>query len=92
MLIINKKLQHLSIDGNQFSDDGVKCVAEGLRHNDVLTELRLHDCKITVKGMDKRSDCMLHCYIIYYPVNTVTEESLAGGKFDEFIFQKKVLV
>ena len=53
MLIINKKLQHLGIGGNQFGDDGVRCVAEGLHHNDVLTELRLHDCKITVKGMIK---------------------------------------
>ena len=61
MLIINKKLQHLSIDGNQFGDGGVRCVAEGLYHNDVLTELRLHDCKITVKGMIKDLSVALPC-------------------------------
>ena len=50
MLMENKKLQHLSIDSNQFGDDGVRLVAEGLHHNDTLTELRLHGCKISVKG------------------------------------------
>ena len=46
----NKKLQHLSIDSNQFGDDGVRLVAEGLHHNNTLTKLRLHGCKISVKG------------------------------------------
>ena len=50
MLMENKKLQHLSIDSNQFGDDGVRLVTEGLQQNDTLTELRLHSCKISVKG------------------------------------------
>ena len=50
MLMKNKKLQHLSIDSNQFGDDGVRLVTEGLQQNDTLTELRLHSCKISVKG------------------------------------------
>ena len=46
----NKTLQHLNIGGNTIGDDGVRHVAEGLRQNDILTELVLYACEITAKG------------------------------------------
>ena len=50
LLMENKRLQHLNIGSNKIGDDGVRHVTEGLHHNDTLTELMLHDCKISVKG------------------------------------------
>ena len=50
MLMENKKLQHLDISGNTIGDDGVRHVMEGLQQNDALTELRLWNCRISVKG------------------------------------------
>ena len=46
----NKKLQYLDIDGNNIGDDGVSHITEGLRHNDTLTKLVLHNCKVSAKG------------------------------------------
>ena len=46
----NMKLQHLDICSNNIDDDGVRHVTEGLQQNDTLTELRLHDCGISVNG------------------------------------------
>ena len=46
----NKKLQHLDISGNKIGDDGVRHVTEGLQQNDTVTELRLQECNISVKG------------------------------------------
>ena len=46
----NKKLQHLNIGGNEIGDDGVRHVTEGLQQNDTLTELLLHQCRISVNG------------------------------------------
>ena len=50
MLMENKKLQHLCIGSNQIGDDGVRHVIEGLQQNDTVTELRLYNCNISVKG------------------------------------------
>ena len=50
MLMENKNLTHLNIGFNNIGDDGVRHVTEGLQQNDTLTELRLYDCKISVKG------------------------------------------
>ena len=47
----NKKIQRLNIGSNKIGDDGVRHVAEGLQENDTLTELMLHDCKISAKGI-----------------------------------------
>ena len=46
----NKKIQRLNIGSNKIGDDGVRHVTEGLQQNYTLTELMLHDCKISVKG------------------------------------------
>ena len=50
MLMENKKLQHLNISGNDFGDDGVRNVTEGLQQNDTVTNLMLRGCNISVKG------------------------------------------
>ena len=50
MLIENKNLEHLNIGSNKIGDDGVRVAMEGLQQNDTLTELQLHECKISVKG------------------------------------------
>ena len=57
LLLENKRLQHLNIGSNKIGDDGVRHVTEGLHHNDTLTELMLHDCKISVKGNNIKIDC-----------------------------------
>ena len=46
----NKKLQHLNISFNEIGDDGVRHVIEGLQQNDILTELVLRNCGISVNG------------------------------------------
>ena len=46
----NKNLTHLNIGNNNIGDDGVRHVIDGLQQNDTLTELGLHNCKISVKG------------------------------------------
>ena len=48
--MVNRTLKHLDISGNKIQDDGVRDIMEGLQQNDTLTELWLHDCKISVKG------------------------------------------
>ena len=50
MLRKNKKLQCLYIDRNSVRDEGVRDITEELQQNDTLTELRLHNCKISIKG------------------------------------------
>ena len=60
LLMENKRLQHLNIGSNKIGDDGVRHVTEGLHHNDTLTELMLHDCKISVKGNNIKIPTM-HC-------------------------------
>ena len=50
MLMENEKLQHLHIGLNEFGDDGVRHLTEGLQQNDTLTELRLQQCNISLKG------------------------------------------
>ena len=50
MLMENKKLQHLDIRYNNFGDDGVRHVTEGLQQNDALTELILWQFRISVTG------------------------------------------
>ena len=50
MLMENKKLQHLDISLNDFGDDEVRHVMEGLLQNDTVTELRISDCNISVEG------------------------------------------
>ena len=50
MLMVNRTLKHLNISFNEIQDDGVRDIIEGLQQNDALTELRLHDCEISVKG------------------------------------------
>ena len=50
MLMKNKKLQCLDISSNKIGDEGVTHITEGLQQNDTLTELRLYDCKMSVKG------------------------------------------
>ena len=50
MLMENKKLQHLNIGSNHIGDDGVRHVTEGLQQNDTVTELKLQQCNISVKG------------------------------------------
>ena len=50
MLMENKKLQHLDISWNFIGDDGVKHVADAVQHNDTITELKLRNCNISVKG------------------------------------------
>ena len=50
MLMENKNLIHLNIGDNNIGNDGVRHVTEGLQQNDTLTELVLHNCKISVKG------------------------------------------
>ena len=46
----NKKLQYLDISDNEIGDDGVRHVTEGLQQNDILTELKLYNCGISVNG------------------------------------------
>ena len=46
----NKKLQQLRIAFNTFGDDGVRHVIEGMQKNNTLTELKLDNCDISVKG------------------------------------------
>ena len=50
MLMVNRTLKHLDIDGNKIQDDGLRDIMEGLRQNDTLTELVLDNCGISVKG------------------------------------------
>lgn len=50
MLVENKKLQYLNISGNKIGDNGVRHVAEGLKINDTLTELKLQYCGMSAKG------------------------------------------
>ena len=50
MLMENKKLKHLDIGYNEIGDDGVRNVTEGLQQNDTVTELKLYNCNISVKG------------------------------------------
>ena len=50
MLMKNKKLQQLRIAFNTFGDDGVRHVIEGMQKNNTLTELKLDNCDISVKG------------------------------------------
>ena len=50
MLMKNKNLKHLNINGNKIQDDGVRDIMEGLQQNDTLTELSLYCCEISVKG------------------------------------------
>ena len=51
LLMENKKLQKLNIDDNQIGNEGVAAVCEPLyNYNTTLTELRMHNCGISVKG------------------------------------------
>ena len=50
MLMVNRTLTNLNISHNTIQDDGVRDIMEGLQQNDTLTELWLHNCKISVKG------------------------------------------
>ena len=48
--MVNRTLKHLDINRNKIQDDGVRDIMEGLQQNDTLTELRLEECEISVKG------------------------------------------
>ena len=50
MLMVNRTLKHLNINGNKIQDDGVRDIMEGLHQNDTLTMLVLHYCEMSVKG------------------------------------------
>ena len=50
MLMVNRTLKHLNINSNKIQDDGVRDIIEGLQQNDTLTDLRLGNCEISVKG------------------------------------------
>ena len=50
MLMENNNLTHLNISDNDIGNDGVRHVTEGLQQNVNLTQLRLNNCKISVKG------------------------------------------
>ena len=50
MLMVNRTLKHLNISINKIQDDGVRDIMEGLQQNDMLTELLLYNCDISVKG------------------------------------------
>ena len=50
MLMVNRTLTHLNINGNKIQDDGVRDIMEGLQQNDILTDLWLQHCEISVKG------------------------------------------
>ena len=45
------ELQVLNIDGNQFGNDGVAAVCEGLHNNTNITKLRVNNCGISVEGI-----------------------------------------
>ena len=43
-------LRVLDVGLNNFSDDGISMISEELEHNNSLTELRVADCGLSVKG------------------------------------------
>ena len=45
------ELQVLNIDGNQFGNDGVAAVCEGLHNNTNITVLGMRNCEISVEGI-----------------------------------------
>ncbi|XP_065906562.1 NACHT, LRR and PYD domains-containing protein 12-like isoform X2 [Dysidea avara] len=52
LLMENKKLQFLNINGNQIGNEGVSAVCEPLyNYNTTLTELRMDYCGISVEGV-----------------------------------------
>jgi len=51
LLMENKKLQVLSIGGNQIGNEGVAAVCKVLCNNTNLIELRMWYCGLTVEGM-----------------------------------------
>jgi len=46
----NKTLKELWISHNDIRDIGAAILAEGLLHNDTLTDLEVHNSRITLQG------------------------------------------
>jgi len=49
-LLKNSNLQVLNIGGNSIGDDGILVMMDGLQHNKTLTELDVHNCRLSAKG------------------------------------------
>ena len=50
LLKVNNSLQELVMWDNQFGDDGMSSVADGLQCNNTLTKLHVQECGFSVKG------------------------------------------
>ena len=45
-------LRVLHVTGNDISDDGMSLISSELQYNNILTELRVQWCGLSVKGVD----------------------------------------
>ena len=45
-------LIELNVSGNNISDDGMSLISSELQYNNILTELRVGFCRLSVKGVD----------------------------------------
>ena len=59
LLAITHTLQHLNINRNDISDDGMAVISEALQHNKSFTTLRVVECGLSVKGTVVCNDKML---------------------------------
>ena len=50
VLKVNKSLQELNMGQNAIGDDGMSSVADGLQYNKTLTDLKVWQCGLSVKG------------------------------------------
>ena len=50
----SNSLQELIISFNNFGDDGIATIAEGLKYNTALTKLSVWKCGFSVKGIVRR--------------------------------------
>ena len=45
-------LRVLNVGGNDIGDDGMSLISSELQYNNILTELRVSGCGLSVKGVD----------------------------------------
>ena len=51
LLMENKTITLLDIGYNQISNEGVAAICQGLENTTTLTELRMHNCGLSVEGI-----------------------------------------
>ena len=61
----NCTLHNLFLSANIFGDDGVTMIAEGLKHNNILTDLYIDKCGFSVKGIAVPQCMYFYAQLLY---------------------------